>query len=474
MISRRTLLTRAAQLGVTAAVGRWAAPEGLFSQPAVRSWEKDHLIRRSLNPPDYETPVSRLDSFITANEHFYVRSHLPVPPVLDAASWTLTIDGSVATPRSWSIAELRTLPAVTITATLECAGNGRAFFDPPVAGIQWEKGAVGTARWTGVALATVLERSGLRGSARNILMTPADRPLGTMPAFVRQIPIAKAMDPNTVLAYEMNGVPIPAVHGFPLRAIVPGWEGAYSVKWLTSLSALDTDSDSFWVASAYRYPNRRVAPGATVEPGDMLPLTGLVVKSLVTQPHHGALLAPGVVTVAGFAWAGEAEVARVDVSSDSGASWQPARLVGERAKYSWRRFEHSFNAAAAGAHLILSRATDSNGITQPAVSHWNPSGYLWNQYDAVRIEIATSAASSASGASIPVGRTGISPAPGGPTADVYARACSGCHEADLIDQQRLTRTGWQREVEKMMRWGARVPDADKESLIDYLLARTAK
>src|SRR4029079_2942646 len=196
------------------------------------------------------------------------------------------------------------LRAPTLTMTLECACNARAFFDPPVAGIQWEKGAVGTARWKGVRLATLLARAGMRASAKNIVMTPADRPLGAMPGFVRQIPVAKAMHPDTILAYEMNGVPIPAVHGFPLRAIVPGWDGAYSVKWLTSLSAVDGHSDSFWVGTAYRYPNRRVAPGAPVDAKDMLPLTDLAVKSLITRPAHGATLAPGPVSVAAVALVG--------------------------------------------------------------------------------------------------------------------------------------------------------------------------
>ena len=475
MISRRALLAKAAQLGMTAAVAKWVVPGELISQPVVQSWGKGQLIRRSLSPPDYETPVSLLNSFITPNEHFYVRSHLPVPSALNAASLKLTLDGSVATPLSLSIEEIRKFPITTVTVTLECAGNGRAFFDPPVAGIQWEKGAVGTARWKGVRLATLLGHAGLRASAKNIVMTPADRPLGAMPGFIRQLPVAKAMHPDTILAFEMNGVPIPAVHGFPLRAIVPGWEGAYSVKWLTSLSAVDTDSDSFWVATAYRYPNRRVAPGAPVDAKDMLPLTGLAVKSLITQPAHGATLAPGPVSVAGFAWAGEADIARVDISTDNGASWQSARLVGERANYSWRRFEYSFRATAPASHLILSRAIDSNGVTQPVVSHWNPSGYLWNQYDAVRVEISlTSGATGASDTSRATSASGTLPAPGGPGADAYARACSSCHESDLVDQQRLTRVGWQREVEKMTRWGARVPEADKESLVDYLLSRTSK
>jgi len=388
MISRRDLLAATGQLSIIGTITRLGAEDRAFAQgAAAQNWGKDKLIRRSVRPPDYETPVSLLDSFITPVENFYVRSHLPVPPSLDAATWTLKIDGEVATPLSLSLAEIRKLPSATVTVTLECAGNGRSFFDPPVAGVQWEKGAVGTARWTGVRMSELLKRAGARPTGKNVVMNPADRPLGTMPAFVRQVPIVKAMNTDTILAYEMNGRPIPPVHGFPLRAIVPGWEGAYSVKWLTSLTVIDKDSDSFWVASAYRYPAKRVAPGAAVDAKDMVPLTGLSVKSLITQPAHGATIAPGRIAVAGFAWAGENDITRVEVSSDSGASWQPAKLVGEQARYTWRRFEFEFTATKPESYLILSRATDSKGQMQPAVSHWNPSGYLWNQYDSIRIEV---------------------------------------------------------------------------------------
>jgi DMSO/TMAO reductase YedYZ molybdopterin-dependent catalytic subunit len=185
----------------------------------------------------------------------------------------------------------------------------------------------------------------------------------------------------------MNGQPIPLVHGAPLRAIVPGWEGAYSVKWLNALNLIAKDSDSFWVATGYRYPNRRVAPGAAVDAKDMVPLTGMVVKSLITSPADGAAMAPGKGAVAGFAWAGDNDIKGVDISVDNGATWQPARLTGEQARFTWRRFEFEFAATQPQSYLILSRATDSKGNMQPAVSQWNPSGYLWNQYDSVRIEI---------------------------------------------------------------------------------------
>jgi DMSO/TMAO reductase YedYZ molybdopterin-dependent catalytic subunit len=392
VMTRRELIAQAARAAAAGAamttVPAWArqAPASMPSDP----WGKARLTRLSARPPDYETPVALLNDFITPVEHFYVRSHLPVPASIDAASWTLAVSGLVSTPQSLSVADLRALPQHTVTVTLECAGNGRAFFDPPVAGLQWKKGAVGTARWTGVRLRDVLSRVGASAQASFVRMEGADRPLGTMPAFVRQVPMAKAMHEDTLIALSMNGQPIPAVHGAPLRAIIPGWEGAYSLKWLNRLEVAEATSDSFWVATAYKYPTRRVSPGEAVDAKDMAPLTGLVVKSLITAPLDGATMPSAPFTVSGFAWAGEDDIAHVDVSLDSGATWARATLTGEQARYTWRRFEFAAPGLPVGSHLILSRATDSRGVTQPAVSHWNPSGYLWNQYDSVRVQVGAS------------------------------------------------------------------------------------
>jgi DMSO/TMAO reductase YedYZ molybdopterin-dependent catalytic subunit len=386
-MTRRDLIRLAGTTGRTIALTPLARATSLGAQATADSWGKDKLIRLSLRPPDYETPVALLDTFITPVEHFFVRSHLPVPAPLDAAAWTLRIDGEVDAPLTLTLADVRALPVVTITMTLECAGNGRGFFDPPVAGLQWRKGAVGTARFTGARLIDILLRARVRPSARVVHMQGADRPLGKMPPFVRQLPLDKAMHPDTLVAYEMNGQPLTPVHGFPLRTIVPGWEGAYSMKWLRSLHVSAVESDSFWVATAYRYPVRRVAPGAAVDPKDTAPLTGLIVKSLITTPLDGATLPPGRIAVGGFAWAGATAITVVDVSLDHGATWRRASLVGEQAPYAWRRFEFAFEATRPESHLILSRATDASGTVQPAVSHWNPAGYLWNQHDSVRVEV---------------------------------------------------------------------------------------
>jgi DMSO/TMAO reductase YedYZ molybdopterin-dependent catalytic subunit len=383
-ISRRELLALAGKVGLGAAAAS-AWPGSAVAQ--VPAGKDARLIARSVRPPDFETPVALLDSYLTPIDAFYVRSHMAVPAQLDEATWRLAIQGEAASPATLTVAELEQMPAATVTVTLECAGNGRAFFEPPVAGIQWRKGAVGTCTWTGVRLADLLKRAGARSTATHVWVSGADRPLGTQPPFVRQVPMAKAMDPGTIVAYAMNGQPIPAAHGFPLRLIVPGWEGAYAIKWLNSITLATAEHDGFWVATGYRYPTKRVAPGAAVDAKDLAPLTGLVVKSLITRPLEGAVVPPGRVSVTGFAWAGEIDIARVDVSVDGGATWQAATLAGKPERFAWRRFEFAFDATRQDTHTILSRATDAKGAIQPIVPQWNPSGYLWNAPDQVRIEV---------------------------------------------------------------------------------------
>lgn len=383
-LSRRELVALIAQAGAgAAAVALWPADLAAQALPGKDA----RLVAKSVRPPDYETPVALLDSFLTPNDAFYVRSHMPVPARLDEASWKLDVQGGVTTPLSLSVAELKQMPAASVTVTLECAGNGRVFFDPPVPGIQWRKGAVGTSKWTGVRVADLLKKAGVKYGMTHLHVSGADRPFATQPAFVRQVPLLKAMDPDTLIAYAMNDQPIPTVHGFPLRLVVPGWEGAYAVKWLNTITVADKESDSFWVQTGYRYPTKRVAPGAAVDAKDLAPLTGLIVKSLITTPLDGAVVKPGPITVAGFAWAGDKDIAKVEISVDSGATWQPAKLTGQAVKYAWRRFEFSFTATAQDTHTILSRATDVKGAVQPVVPAWNPSGYLWNAPDQVRIEV---------------------------------------------------------------------------------------
>ena len=420
------------------------------------------LIVRSRTPQDLETPVSWLNSWITPNETFFVRSHLPAPTV-DRSAWTLTVGGSVERPKTIRYEDLKTYPQVTLTATLECAGNGRVFFEPPVAGVQWERGAVGNARWTGIRLADVLRSAGIRTSGQYVLLNGADRPVGTVPDFLRTLPRAKALHPDTLLAFAMNGAPLPAAHGLPLRAIVPGWEGAYWVKWLTSIDVLDAQHDGFFVQTAYRYPARPVAPGTAVPANEMEPLTGLTVKSIITSPADGATLAASRLHVTGFAWAGETDIARVDVSMDGGRSWSRARLGRDRARYAWRAFEHEWRVEWPGTYLVVARATDNRGRTQGDSPQWNPSGYLWNAPD----RVAVGAGRQVSPARRPA--TEDSGLPADADTALARQKCVVCHDADLIAQQRLNEAGWSRELDKMGRWGATLTDEERRRLLTYLV-----
>lgn len=354
---------------------------------AQEALSKDRLIVLSARPQDLETPVHLLTSWITPNDLFYVRSHFYTPSI-QAGTWKLRVDGDVNAPLEFSLDQLKSLPSHTAVVTLECAGNGRAFFEPPVAGVQWRKGAVGTARWTGVRLADLLRRAAVRSSARYVWLDGADLGVGKAPDFIRNVPMDKAMDADTLLVYEMNGEPLPVPHGFPLRAIVPGWEGAYSMKWLTHIQVSDREHEGAFVQGGYRYPRRPVRPGAVVAPADMVPLQDLPVKSLMTSLAADSVTPTGPVRISGFAWAGESDVARVDVSTDGGRTWTAARLGSDRARHAWRPFEYLWRAGQPGSYVVLSRATDTRGRAQPIVPDWNPSGYLWNAIDQVRVTVS--------------------------------------------------------------------------------------
>jgi DMSO/TMAO reductase YedYZ molybdopterin-dependent catalytic subunit len=356
------------------------------------------------------------------------------------------------------MAELRKLPRVVLVSVLECAGNGRSFYQPTVAGMQWRYGGVGNARWAGVRLADVLRKAGLRDGAKEILFNGADVPMGTMPDFVRSVPTAKAMHADTLLAYEMNGQPLPASHGFPLRLIVPGWAGDSWVKWVTEIEARDQEFDGFFMKTAYRRPVRTVTPGSAVDAGDLQPVTTIRPKSVISSPREGQKFGPGPVTVRGAAWAGGSPVARVDVSTDNGRTWRAARLGSDQAKYAWRLWEFTWTPPAAGSYVLMAQTSDAAGEKQPFAEDWNPSGYLYNVVHQVRVEVGASAA----------------PPPVQPAMTIpqfppqVKAACVGCHGEEMVAGQKLTRGQWEREVDKMVRWGAQVKPADRDALIEFL------
>jgi DMSO/TMAO reductase YedYZ molybdopterin-dependent catalytic subunit len=300
----------------------------------------------------------------------------------------LTIDGEVERPLTLTLDDVKGFDRITAVRTLECAGNGRSFFNPKTPGAQWGGGAVGTARYEGVRLVDILQRARIRSTGKHVLFNGADEPpLPTAPDFVRSIPLEKALHPDTLLVYTMNGEPLPPVHGYPLRVIPAGWIGAACVKWLVNIRVLPQAHDGHFMVNGYRIPKSPVTPGEKVEPKEMVSLSGLEVKSLITMPPPDASVPAGRVLITGAAWAGEADIARVDVSVDFGRTWQPARLGSEQNRYAWRLWEYDWTAHVPGSYLILARATDSAGRTQPIEQIWNPSGYLWNVIDRVRVNV---------------------------------------------------------------------------------------
>jgi len=385
MISRRQFLFRAASAAA------FTLSSGSIVALVVWAQEVDTsgLITRARRPQDLETPVQYFTSWITPNDRFFVRSHFGPPSPESLKDWQLHVEGDVQHTLALSLADLQSLEEVTAPVVVQCSGNGRAFFDPKVPGAQWEKGAVGNAKWTGVRLADVLKRAGLGAKAKHVQLVGADRPvLPTVPLFIRSIPIAKAMHPATLLAYQMNGEPLPLLHGAPLRLIVPGWAGDACVKWLTHLNLQEREAEGYYMQTAYRMPRQPVNPGATVNPSDMAPVEQMVVKSLIARPLDGSTISSRDVQVEGVAWTGEAEVVRVDISTDDGDTWREAELVGERVSYAWRQWRYAWQGAKPGAYTVLSRATDSLGHTQPMVTSWNPGGFLWNAVDRVRVKVA--------------------------------------------------------------------------------------
>jgi sulfite oxidase len=448
LVSRRTFLSMAVA--------------GL-AWPQARSGEEtgSEMIVRAKRPEDLEMPAVGFNDYITPVDRFFVRTHVAVPDV-DLAKWTLKIDGNVSAPLTLSMDELRRMTSVELPAVLECAGNGRSFFDPTVAGLQWANGAVGNGRWRGVRLADVLQRAGVKPGTVEVLFDGADVPIGTMADFQRSIPLKKALQPTTLLAYDMNGRALPVKQGSPLRAVVPGWAGSSWVKWLTSILVLDEESKGFWMKNAYLYPSTPVAPGSTPPAEAMKPVTSLRVKSIIASPADGSAVDVGKpIVVTGAAWSGDAgHVTGVDISVDQGRTWKPAQLSGNVTPFGWRLWNFRWTPPIQGYYTILSRARDTSGDVQPLIQEWNPSGYLWNVVGQVRLgagiklEGGPSVASGANNVSEP---------------QSFRSTCLICHDEDVIRQQRLTRAQWDRELNKMTGWGARVQPESRDNLLDYLL-----
>ncbi|MBX3193214.1 MAG: sulfite oxidase, partial [Labilithrix sp.] len=289
------------------------------------------------------------------------------------------------TPLAFTAEELRaSFPEVTVTAVLQCAGNGRSLHAPRVPGIQWDNGAMGQATFTGARLKDVLAKAVLDKDAAHVHFAGADAPpKPTTPAFVRSLPIARALDPSTLIAYRMNGEDLTLAHGAPLRLVVPGWAGDHWVKWLVSVAPSKAEATGFYMQTAYRMPVEAVQPGASVPPEKMKPATTFPVKSVIAKPAPGASAPPGKQEIVGFAFSGDAPLAGVEVSIDGGKTFAPAKLEGEPGAGRAQIFRFAFDRAAPGEVVAIARATDKKGNTQPESPAWNPSGYFWNGWHRV-------------------------------------------------------------------------------------------
>lgn len=387
--------------------GTYATLHGLFGRgliPAAWAAEaeqaaipgKPGMIVHNTRPVNGEFPPHLLDDDITPTERHFVRNNGLVPARAenrDLQGWALTIDGEVQKALTLTMDDLKAMPSVTRTYKIECGGNGRANFDPSVRGNPWDRGAVACSRWTGVPLRAILERAGLKDGAVYTAHYGEDPPIGTADPFSRGVPIDKAMDGHTIVAYQMNGEDLHPLNGYPARVIVPGWIGSACEKWLTRIWIRNRVHDSAKMTGySYRVPEYPVPPGSRPPESVMKIATAWSIKSLITKPAADTKLQAGErAQVRGHAWAGEHRVDKVLVSTDYGVSWQKARLHQPPNRYAWYTFDTDLTFANRGYYEVWARAFDKTGDTQPFRQPWNPKGYLGNVIHRVPVLVGLSA-----------------------------------------------------------------------------------
>ncbi len=386
-IGRRGFLAAGAGAVAYGMASRASAAEVPATTPA--STGEPGLIVREAQPENFESNFAALDGFLTPNERFYVRSHFPRPD-LDAAAWRLTVEGAVERPLELSFDEFKRLASETKPVTLECAGNGRVLLVPPVAGAQWQNGAVSNAEWTGVPLAALLAHAGVKPGAVDVVLEGTDsgelgkpsKPAGPM-HYARGLPLDRATAGGVLLAHTMNGQPLPASHGFPVRAVVPGWYGMASVKWLKRIVVTDRPFHGFFQTVDYAYWTH--ADGLPTR----VPLGEMQVKSQIARPSFGEIVpVGGVYRVHGAAWTGDAEIAKVEVSVDGGRSFAPAKLLGDAVRGAWRLWEFAWSVPTKpGRHELVARATDTAGRTQPLARDKDRETYMVNHLIPTPVEV---------------------------------------------------------------------------------------
>jgi len=349
---------------------------------------RDGRIVRSEEPLNLEMPFETVESFVTPTKLFYVRTHFPIPKI-DRDAWWLHVEGKVENPLAINYEELLKLESLTVPVTLECAGNNRHFLEPKVKGVQWELGAVGTAEWTGVPLSVLLDRAVVRSNAREVVLEGADNgmlddpksPPGEL-TFSRSVPLEKAQH-DVLLAYRMNGNDLPQEHGFPVRAIVPGWYAMASIKWLQRIIVTDQPFTGYYQTLDYAYWKRRG------DIGELTPLSEMQIKAEIAKPAHGETVPKNSnVRVHGSAWTGDSEITKVELSTDGGSTWREATLLGESKPNAWRLWEFNWKTPITpGKQTLIARATDSLGRTQPALRDPDRGTYMINHLLPVEVTV---------------------------------------------------------------------------------------
>jgi len=402
IVNRRKFMAGTAATG--AALAGWPAgaraeglklppelPEGVRANAILDSLPgKKPLIKLSYRPPNYETPIEYFRTAITPNDAFFVRYHLSVIPEVDAKTWKIAVGGDGANGAAEiNLDQLKAMPAHEVVAVNQCSGNRRGLFAPHVPGVEWGYGAMGCARWKGARLKDVLDKVGLKKEAIEIVFNGADGPpVDKTPDFVKSIPVWKAMEDSTLIAYEMNGAPLPHLNGAPARIIVPGWTGTYWMKHVVSINAVTKPDTNFWMTPAYRIPLGKfpvVARFASQETAANTPITEMVVNSLITSHADGTKVKPGT-AVSGIAWDGGYGIRAVEVSIDGGKTWHTAELGEDLGKYAFRTW--SFRLKAMGRITVLARASNVIGQTQTATLIHNPAGYHHNVVHSVTLNVA--------------------------------------------------------------------------------------
>jgi DMSO/TMAO reductase YedYZ molybdopterin-dependent catalytic subunit len=398
--SRREFLGGVAGAGALAALGEVVAqaPAAESAPPPPPNTLPNELIKaekvpamqwHSERPLTGSVPAHEHDFDVTPNHRMFVRNNL-LTPVIDINTHRLTVKGLVEKELSWSVFELAEgFRSLSRQAMLECAGSGRSAFRPPASGTPWlETGGMGCPKWGGVRLADVLRAAGVKPGAAQVAGQGGDPGMvATAAPLVRSIPISKAMEENTLIAWAMNDEPLPWIHGYPLRLVVPGWVGSASIKWLNTLTVLDAPFKGPFMTSSYVLPREPVAPGEKMPP-EVVSAEDWPIKSIITwpAPSMGVPMNESV-TVRGRAWVGEGAVDRVEISTDEGASWGLATLDPAGDKYAWRRFTYEYKPERPGYVSFLARAWDDRGNAQPAVPTWNPLGYFWNGWHRVGVVV---------------------------------------------------------------------------------------